>query len=239
MKRRRHVFPLILSILSAAYFMYMMCSHDTTLQADSIGGDPGGKILPLITSGFMCLGFLYMFWREKGIADKHEAGAKRLFYFTLVASLLYVLCIRYAGFIICSVSLLFFLEYEYTAMDIPVSVKKYMHFSAGWISSLCVTVILYICMRCITKFLMAHARAGHIPDMFLVPAFEACISMCFVLVAAVIGSRACCVGRKKVCSRANDLMIRAAIVSVPTVLILYIVFKQFFNVNLPSGFMRL
>ena len=99
-----------MTVLSALYFVYVIMSEDTILDADAIGGDPGGKILPAFMALFMFLGFLYLTLKEKPDGEPMDPGTKKLFFITLVMSVLYVLLIRHIGFIILSTILLYGLE---------------------------------------------------------------------------------------------------------------------------------
>ena len=47
------LFPLVMTVLSALYTISTALSEDFKYQVDTVGGDPGGKILPLIMGGFL------------------------------------------------------------------------------------------------------------------------------------------------------------------------------------------
>ena len=47
MKLNVKLMPAFMTVLSALYFIYVLSGGDTTLSADAVGGDPGGKVLPL------------------------------------------------------------------------------------------------------------------------------------------------------------------------------------------------
>ena len=47
MKLKVKLMPAFMTVLSALYFIYVLSGGDTTLSADAVGGDPGGKVLPL------------------------------------------------------------------------------------------------------------------------------------------------------------------------------------------------
>lgn len=46
------LFPLVMTILSALYFIVTAVSEDYKYQVDTVGGDPGGKVLPLMMGAF-------------------------------------------------------------------------------------------------------------------------------------------------------------------------------------------
>ncbi|MBS7378441.1 MAG: hypothetical protein KIG41_02360 [Sphaerochaetaceae bacterium] len=60
MKKKIKILPLVMTVLSALYLVYVLSSEDTTLVADAVGGDTGGKLIPTMIAIFMTLGFLYV-----------------------------------------------------------------------------------------------------------------------------------------------------------------------------------
>ena len=218
-----------MTVLSALYFVYVIMSEDTILAADAIGGDPGGKILPAFMALFMFLGFLYLTLKEKPDGEPMDPGTKKLFFITLVMSVLYVLLIRHIGFIILSTILLYGLEYIYTTVDEKRNAKELL---GGGAITIAITTVVFIIMRTITKTLMSLGRDGALPSIFTVATFEAAISAVFVILAAVFVNKTLFKTMKaKGLNRASS----AGILTLTTVLLLYIVFKQFFSVNLAPG----
>lgn len=218
-----------MTVLSALYFVYVIMSEDTILAADAIGGDPGGKILPAFMALFMFLGFLYLTLKEKPDGEPMDPGTKKLFFITLVMSVLYVLLIRHIGFIILSTILLYGLEYIYTTVDEKRNAKEVL---GGGAITIAITTVIFIIMRTITKTLMSLGRDGALPSIFTVATFEAAISAVFVILVAVFVNKTLFKTMKvKGLNRASS----AGILTLTTVLLLYIVFKQFFSVNLAPG----
>lgn len=229
MKQKFNLMPAIMTVLSALYFVYVIMSEDTILAADAIGGDPGGKILPAFMALFMFLGFLYLTLKEKPDGEPMDPGTKKLFFITLVMSVLYVLLIRHIGFIILSTILLYGLEYIYATVGEKRNTKELL---GGGAITIVITTVLFIIMRTITKTLMSLGRDGALPSIFTVATFEAAISAVFVILAAVLVNKTLCKSMKaKGLNRASS----AGILTLTTVLLLYIVFKQFFSVNLAPG----
>ena len=221
MNQKFNLMTAIMTVLSALYFVYVIMSEDTILAADAIGGDPGGKILPAFMALFMFLGFLYLTLKDP--------GTKKLFFITLVMSVLYVLLIRHIGFIILSTILLYGLEYIYATVGEKRNTKELL---GGGAITIVITTVLFIIMRTITKTLMSLGRDGALPSIFTVATFEAAISAVFVILAAVLVNKTLCKSMKaKGLNRASS----AGILTLTTVLLLYIVFKQFFSVNLAPG----
>ena len=218
-----------MTVLSALYFVYVIMSEDTILAADAIGGDPGGKILPAFMALFMFLGFLYLTLKEKPDGEPMDPGTKKLFFITLMMSVLYVLLIRHIGFIILSTILLYGLEYIYTTVDEKRNAKEVL---GGGAITIAITTVIFIIMRTITKTLMSLGRDGALPSIFTVATFEAAISAVFVILVAVFVNKTLFKTMKvKGLNRASS----AGILTLTTVLLLYIVFKQFFSVNLAPG----
>lgn len=229
MKQKFNLMPAIMTVLSALYFVYVIMSEDTILAADAIGGDPGGKILPAFMALFMFLGFLYLTLKEKPDGEPMDPGTKKLFFITLVMSVLYVLLIRHIGFIILSTILLYGLEYIYTTVDEKRNAKELL---GGGAITIAITTVVFIIMRTITKTLMSLGRDGVLPSIFTVATFEAAISAVFVILVAVFVNKTLFKTMKvKGLNRASS----AGILTLTTVLLLYIVFKQFFSVNLAPG----
>ena len=229
MKQKINLMPAIMTVLSAIYFVYVIMSEDTILAADAIGGDPGGKILPAFMALFMFLGFLYLTLKEKPDGEPMDPGTKKLFFITLVMSVLYVLLIRHIGFIILSTILLYGLEYIYTTVDEKRNTKELL---GGGAITIAITTVVFIIMRTITKTLMSLGRDGALTSIFTVATFEAAISAVFVILVAVFVNKTLFKTMKvKGLNRASS----AGILTLTTVLLLYIVFKQFFSVNLAPG----
>ncbi len=229
MKQKFNLMPAIMTVLSALYFVYVIMSEDTILAADAIGGDPGGKILPAFMALFMFLGFLYLTLKEKPDGEPMDPGTKKLFFITLVMSVLYVLLIRHIGFIILSTILLYGLEYIYTTVDEKRNAKEVL---GGGAITIAITTVIFIIMRTITKTLMSLGRDGALTSIFTVATFEAAISAVFVILVAVFVNKTLFKTMKvKGLNRASS----AGILTLTTVLLLYIVFKQFFSVNLALG----
>ncbi len=229
MKQKFNLMPAIMTVLSALYFVYVIMSEDTILAADAIGGDPGGKILPAFMALFMFLGFLYLTLKEKPDGEPMDPGTKKLFFITLVMSVLYVLLIRHIGFIILSTILLYGLEYIYTTVDEKRNAKEVL---GGGAITIAITTVIFIIMRTITKTLMSLGRDGALTSIFTVATFEAAISAVFVILVAVFVNKTLFKTMKvKGLNRASS----AGILTLTTVLLLYIVFKQFFSVNLAPG----
>lgn len=232
MKGKVKLMPAVMTVMSALYFVYVLTSEDTILAADAVGGDPGGKVLPLAMACFLFLGFLYITVTERPDGEKMAPETKRLFAVTLVLSVLYVLLIRSLGFIILSTLLLYSLEYIYTTIGEVRDRKQALLGGAG---TLGITVGAFFVMRMITKGLMNLARGGVLPGIFAVTAFEACISLAYVGLVALVLARAL---PRRLAGQEMTRIRQAGLLTMTAVLFLYVVFKQFFSVNLAAGILN-
>ena len=232
MKLKVKLMPAIMTVLSALYFIYVLSSEDTTLSADAVGGDPGGKVLPMAMAIFMFIGFLYITFTDRPKEEKVDVESRWLFIITLSVSVLYVLLIRQIGFVVLSTILVYSLEYIYTTIDETRDKKKAI--LGGFITTV-VTVFAYFIMRTITRNFMSFGRTGVFPAIFASATFEALISLIYVaLITFVL--------KIVVCKRLNACGMKrisnAGILTMATVLFLYVVFKQFFSVNLAAGILN-
>lgn len=221
--------PAILTIVSALYFVYVLLSEDTVLLADAVGGDPGGKVLPMAMAVFMFFGFLYITVKERPDGQALEPAVKRLFFITLGIAVLYVALIQTIGFIILSTLLLYSLEYIYTTVDKTRNLKQALYGGLGTVAG---ATLLYLIMRMITKNLMSLGRTGALPEIFQVSTFQASISLVYVGVIGIVCGKTII---KKLNEKGMNEISNASMIAVVTVLFLYVVFKQFFSVNLAVG----
>lgn len=224
--------PAIMTVLSALYFFYVLTSKDTTLVADAVGGDPGGKMLPMIMAVFMFVGFLYITIKERPDGNRMNEETKRLFCITLVLTILYVLLIKPVGFIISSVVLVYTLEYLFVTIDENRCIKEAV---AGGTATVIISSAVFVVMRMITKTLMNMGRNAVLPAIFAVSTFEAGISMVFVALMTLVFVLT--IG-KVLKQKGQQRIANASIIAFATVLLLYVIFRQFFNVNLAAGLLN-
>ena len=232
MKLKAITLPLIMTILSGLYLIYVISSEDTTLVADAVGGDPGGKLIPSIIAVFLFLGFLYITIKERPDGKKMEKESLVLFAVTFVLALLYVLLTKTIGFVILTTIVLYSLEYLYSTIG---EKRKPLSAILGGVGTLAVTAIVYTLMRLLTKTLGRMARAGSLPSAFTSSTLNAVISIVFVLVFIIILYFTLHkLLKKKDLKRVGD----AGLITFSTVLLLYVVFKQFFLVALAPGLLN-
>lgn len=232
MKRKINIMPAVMSVISALYLILVISSEDTILAADAIGGDPGGKVLPIFMSFFMFVGFLYLAFKDKDLNEPMHPVTKRLFIFTLVSSILYVLLIRYIGFIIMSTLLLYSMEYVYTTVGKERNNKEMIY---GGLATTGLTTLIFYGMRNITKTLLRMAMRKTLPPIFSVASFQALISIAYVLLIAFILYKTI---YKKLKAQSRDEVASAGFLTIIIILLLYVVFKQFFSVNLAPGILN-
>ena len=220
--------PAIMTLLSGIYLVYVISGENTTLVADPYGGDPGSKVLPLAMGIFLFAGFLYITITERPDGRHTDKGTVKLFLLTLGLSLAYVLLLRKIGFVIMSVLVLYTLEYVYTTIG-----EKRQPGGAvlGGAVTLAATGGVYMLFRYVTKSLMRLARAGTIPAAFKSSVPNGAISCVIVVLFTLLLLRLPFLKKYR-------RIATAGIVTFATVLLLYIIFKQFFSVNMAPGLLN-
>ena len=186
-------------------------------------------MLPLAMAVFLIAGFLYITLKERPDGQGMDTGTKRLFLITLILSVLYVLLIRHAGFILLSSLLLYCLEYIYTAAGQDCDKKQAV---LGGLGTMGITALGYFIMRTITKSLMHLGRIGALPGIFTVSTFQAVICFAYVALFTFAVSRSLC---RKLKAAGMKRIADPGLLTLATVLFIYVVFKQFFSVNLAPG----
>jgi len=232
MKSKIKPFPAVMTVISILYLIYVRSNEDTVLVADAVGGDPGGKLLPTILGIFMLAGFLYITIKERPDGKREEKGTIVLFLITLGVSLAYLFLLKYAGFILVSTVLVFALEYLYTTIDEERSLKDGLLGGGG---TLIVTSGAYLLMRFITKSFIHLARIETLPAIFSSSVFEGCISLAFVVLLTVVFYLTIC---RLLKAKGRPMLAKSCLITFATVLLLFVIFKQFFNVNLAPGLLN-
>lgn len=229
MKLKVKLLPLIMTLLSALYLTYVISSEDTTLNADIVGGDPGGKLLPMVIAIFLFAGFLFITIKERPSGEKMDKDTVVLFIITLLASVLYVALTKVVGFIILSTVLLYSLEYLYSTIG---EKRKPLEAILGGVGTLALTTICYLLIRLISKLLIRAAKRNLVPSVFGNGTLIAVI--CLVVVVGITVLLAFTLVRflkKKGLNRVAS----AFIITFCSVLSLYVIFRQFFLVQLAPG----
>ncbi len=226
------LFPLVMTVLSALYTISTALSEDFKYQVDTVGGDPGGKLLPLIMGGFLFLGFLFITIKERPDGKKMDKETLVLFLVTLVLSIAYVALLKPIGFILVTTILLYTLLYLYTTIGEKRSLAQA---SIGGVSTLAATVGFYTLMRLLSKSIIRMGRSGALPAFFGKSAGSACVALLFVVAVTVVLALTLV---KLLNKKGFNRPAVAGIITFATVLFLYVVFKQFFQVNLAPGLIK-
>lgn len=221
--------PAIMTVLSALYGVYVLMSKDTTLVADAVGGDPGGKVLPMMLAIFMFFGFLYITIKERPDEKQADKETKKLFVIMLILTILYVLALKKIGFVISSVVLVYTLEYLFATTGEKRDIKLA---AAGGAASVIVSAAVYLLIRLITKTGLSMGKNGTLPAIFASTTFEGCVSLLVLVLITVL--------LQSIVSRCfkegqGQKISHAAVITFASVLFLYVVFRQFFSVNLAPG----
>lgn len=232
MKTKFKLMPAVMTVLSALYLIYVINSETTTLVADPFGGDPGGKVLPLFMGAFLFLGFLYITLTERPDGKHADKGTVTLFLLTLGLSVAYVLLLKPVGFVLVSAAVLFILEYVYATIGEKRSLKEG---ALGLIGTLALSSGVYMLFRYVTKTLMKLARAGSIPVAFKSSVTTGVVSSVIVVLFTVLFSKTVC---RLLARNGHKRAADAGLLTFAVVLLLYIVFKQFFAVNLAPGLLN-
>lgn len=223
------LFPAVMTILSALYFISVAVQEDFKYEVDTVGGDPGGKLLPLIMGGFLTLGFLYITIKERPEEKQVDKDTRILMLVTLCLSIAYVLLLKTVGFVLMTIILLFTILYLYTTIGEKRDCKKAT--ASGLITAVS-TVAVYYLMRYITKLLLRLGRSGAIPAVFGKTTTTAIVCLIIIAALTVLLSTTVVKTMKK---KGLKELASASIITFATVLFLYVVFKQFFQVQLATG----
>lgn len=223
------LFPAIMTVLSALYFVSVAVQEDFKYEVDTVGGDPGGKLLPLIMGGFMTLGFLYITLKERPDGTKTDKDTRNLFIATLGLCIAYVLLLKIVGFVIMTIILLFSLLYLFTTIGEKRSWKEGLIAGAATGAS---TIAVYYGMRYLTKMLLRMGRNGSLPAVFGKTSTTAVVCIIIIAAITVALSLTLCKALKK---NGKKRVADAGLITFATVLFLYVVFKQFFQVQLATG----
>lgn len=223
-------------ILSGLYFIYVISSGSSRMIGDEVGGDPGGMILPLVFSIFMFIASVYLLITDKRSEKEDDAMSKpekRLFVLTLALAVAYIFCIQSAGFIPCTVLLLFFLCFANQQGDVRKKDLKFL--VSGCIASLVNILLLYTLGRLITRNLLSAGRRGIVPSWVGSPSFTAACTLVITVLWIIAAVKLC---RKK--WPANDDKSAyhtwlSAVIATASTEIIYLVFKQLFLVELVKG----
>ena len=223
--------PLVLTVISLLYFIYVVSSGDSRMIGDEVGGDPGGMLLPLVLSVFMFIGFLFITITERPSGEKSaDKQERKVFLITFASAVLYVVLHRFLGFVISSSVLLFVLTDLYTSLgEEKLGLKKH---ACVFVVSEAVILAVYTLFRYATRTLLSLGRRGVIPSLFgnsNVTAFISCLIVALVLILV------CVFGYKKVKDAGIRRLMLSAMISYAVTLFLYIVFKQFFMVSMAPG----
>ncbi|MDX9940502.1 MAG: tripartite tricarboxylate transporter TctB family protein [Sphaerochaetaceae bacterium] len=236
--RTRKPMPFVFMMVSLLYFIYVISLGSSTMIGDEIGGDPGGRLLPLALSIFMFIASTVLFLTDrKGEAAKDErlgSSERRLFLLTVIVAILYVVAMRPVGFLLTTATLVFTLTFYYLQGN--VERKSLKPWVVGILATLAFLVALYSIGRTITRFLLLNARQGRIPQWLGTTGFVVGIVLVVVLAIYLIVLK---LTRARFHAEQVSPAIRnafdACMLSVVTTELIYLVFRQMFLVELVRG----
>lgn len=230
--------PFAFMSLSVLYFFYVVSLGSSKMIGDELGGDPGGMLLPLVLSIFMFLASTYLMITDvKKSGDQAETfgqDERRLFSFTFLMAIAYVLAMRSVGFVLCTGLLSFSLTFFYFRSS--VKAKDLKAWALGSLLSTAFLLALYSLARILTRFLLIGGRTGSVPPWmgsngFVIGATLLLVTLLFLPVALL--------GGRRVKTLPAESPVRAVfvslLVSVATTELLYLIFRQLFLVELVRG----
>jgi len=236
MFKTRKITPLAFCIFSLVYIFYVVQLGDSRMLGDSIGGDPGGMIIPLVLGIFMFVSSFYIWLTDKKVKDESEENKlnkveKHLLVLTIVLALLYVAIARILGFILSTSLLIYVLTFANLNLGLQKSNLKAL-FSGALISEI-ILIAVYTAGRKLTRFLLINGRKQLIPawmgsSVASLLLTLLLVSLLFFILNIIIN---------KIFKNKNlfTQVKIAGTISVLTTEFLYLMFKQFFLVELIKG----
>lgn len=236
MFKTRKITPFAFCIFSLIYIFYVVQLGDSRMLGDSIGGDPGGMIIPLVLGIFMFISSFYIWLtdkkdKEQDAENKLNTVEKHLLVLTIVLSLLYVATARILGFILSTSLLIYILTFANLTLGLRKSNLK--AFFSGAIISEIILISVYTVGRKLTRFLLINGRKEIIPAWM--GSNVAALLLTLLLVSLLFFALNFVIN--KIFKNKNlftQVKISGAI-SVLTTEFLYLMFKQFFLVELITG----
>ena len=219
--------PIIFVIVSLVYFIYVLNSGSTVMIGDDLKGDPGSILLPIFVSVIMFICSVYLlFKREPDVSTGYKENVA--FYLTLILSIIYVLFFRFIGFLLITNFLIFTLVFFYSTKTNRSSIKFY---SLGLAISSLFSFVLYTISRFVARFLIITSRK--IDSSWMRSSVFIFFSNLAVLLLLLFFAYK--LFRKAI--KGNDKNETGGFVflSVCSAVLLFLVFKQLFNVNLVQG----
>ncbi len=228
--------PVVFSVASLLYFIYVVNAGSSKMIGDSIGGDPGGMVLPLFLSVFLFIASLYLVITDKrsGEQEKMTKEERQLFALTFLFSIGYIFLTRILGFLLCTVMLLYYLCFANQRKGLKHEDWKVA--IIGGMFSLLSTVAVYSIGRFVTRTLLLASRKGTIPSWLgssgVTSVLSVLILLSVVLLTISISRKRWPLDGDHDTAHAGWI---AAVISIATTELLYIIFKQLFLVELSKG----
>lgn len=238
MLHSRKKVPIAFMILSLFYFIFVVSLESSKMIGDEISGDPGSMLLPLLLSIGMFILSTYLFFKEKPVQEESlTKDEQKLFTFTIILCVLYILLYRLIGFIVTSTILLFLLTYTYSIGKI--SRKNIASTLYGLLFTLLAMLIMYTIGRQITGYLFGLGRSTGI--VWISTTFTVFMVTISILTLLFLGLKKL-VSLLLAKKMQNNPQIRTiyicSLVTIATVELLFLVFRQLFLVNLSHGFIN-
>lgn len=222
--------PVIFAILSLIYLVFVLNAGGTAMIGDDLKGDPGSKLLPVFISVIMFVSSVYLLLK-KDTDIQTDIKEKGSFYLTLIISVLYVLLFRFIGFLLITNFLIFTLAYFYS---FKISITNLKLFFTGLLFSSGLVFILYTISRLVSRSLIKYSRVLELVWMrSSVTMFFTNLIVILLLLFSINGIYKKVTNEKK--TREIGIII---FLSVNSTILLFLVFKQLFNVSLVQGLIK-
>lgn len=217
--------PIFFLILSVLYFIFLVNMGATRMIADDLGGDPGNTFLPMFVAVVMMVSSVYLLFKEKGTEPVLKEGWE--FYLTLGLSVVYIVLIRPVGFLLMTQFLIFTLTYIYVR---GMSFSRLPSYLRDCLTGLSLVFLLYAGNRFTTRALIIYGRQLDIPLLSSTMSLVVVNLVLFALLTFLFHR-----GLRAVYRTSGQSSIQQIILSASTSMILYVVFRQMFNVSLVPG----
>lgn len=238
MSTKRKKLPLVFIFISALDIIYVVSLGNTYMLGDEIGGDPGGMLIPLTIGILMFLLSTYIWLTEANEIKnkKMEKSDKELFIITTITAVLYVVMQRVLGFILSTSICMYILFFAYQNNGLKKD-KIGLFFSGMGIMEI-ELLIIYTLGRIVTRYLIIQSKMNNIPLWLSSSPFIIFINLIILIAILVLHTKIKNKIFNNINSDNNELFVsinKACVITITSITIFYLIFKQLFLVNVISG----
>ena len=225
----------IFIVVSLLYLGFVFTIEQQQMIGDQAGWDPGSRAVPLGLGLLMLVLSVYIFFKEQRSQSDGEVSSfpngetRGLIAASVVAAVLYVLLFRFVGFILLTAVLVYSLSFFNRRA--AVRRNELGLYGTGLIITAGFTLAVYSVVRLVSRWLFLYGRQLQI-ELLKDNLFRAAIGLLF---AAGMFAGALFSTRGLVKSKQGRDCRSAAAVAAGTTILVYLVFKQVFTVDLAGG----